>query len=290
MIDAQTPDMSADTAFTLGGMSDSLYEYLPKQYLLLGGLLDQPKKMYNIFIDVAKKHLFFRALNPSNFPLLFSGDVRAYGGESVQLNPVGQHLGCFTGGMVGIAAKIFNRPEDIEVAEQLTNGCVWAYDAQNTGIAPEIFDLVPCSDNCTWSTEAWHAAMRNAPDDPMLRDGFIRDHNLKPGFTAYADKRYILRPEAIESVFIMWRISGDKKWQDIAWRMFTKIEQATRTHIAASAIYDVTVQKPTKMDSMESFWLAETLKYFYLCFEERGVVDLDEWVLNTEAHPLRRPN
>ncbi len=43
-----------------------------------------------------------------------------------------------------------------------------------------------------------------------------------------------------------------------------------------------------KMDSMESFWLAETLKYFYLCFEDWGVVSLDEWVLNTEAHPLRR--
>ncbi len=43
-----------------------------------------------------------------------------------------------------------------------------------------------------------------------------------------------------------------------------------------------------KADSMESFWLAETLKYFYLCFEEWGVVSLDEWVLNTEAHPLKR--
>jgi mannosyl-oligosaccharide alpha-1,2-mannosidase len=44
-----------------------------------------------------------------------------------------------------------------------------------------------------------------------------------------------------------------------------------------------------KMDSMESFWLAETLKYFYLVFEEWDVVSLDEFVLNTEAHPLRRP-
>jgi len=44
-----------------------------------------------------------------------------------------------------------------------------------------------------------------------------------------------------------------------------------------------------RTDSMESFWLAETLKYFYLCFEDWGVVSLDEWVLNTEAHPLMRP-
>ena len=38
---------------------------------------------------------------------------------------------------------------------------------------------------------------------------------------------------------------------------------------------------------MESFWLAETLKYFYLLFEDPEVVSLDDYVLNTEAHPLK---
>jgi mannosyl-oligosaccharide alpha-1,2-mannosidase len=31
------------------------------------------------------------------------------------------------------------------------------------------------------------------------------------------------------------------------------------------------------------------LKYFYLIFEDESVINLDEWVLNTEAHPFRRP-
>jgi len=31
--------------------------------------------------------------------------------------------------------------------------------------------------------------------------------------------------------------------------------------------------------------MAETLKYFYLIFTDPGVVSLDEWVFNTEAHP-----
>lgn len=43
-----------------------------------------------------------------------------------------------------------------------------------------------------------------------------------------------------------------------------------------------------QMDSMESFWCAETLKYFYLIFSEPSLVDLDEWVFNTEAHPFKR--
>lgn len=69
--------------------------------------------------------------------------------------------------------------------------------------------------------------------------------------------------------------------------------EAVNTHTAAeygnSAIDDVTLTSPTLQDEMESFWVAETLKYFYLLFADESVVSLDEWVLNTEAHPLRRP-
>ncbi len=38
---------------------------------------------------------------------------------------------------------------------------------------------------------------------------------------------------------------------------------------------------------MQSFFLAETLKYLYLLFSPSTVIPLDEWVFNTEAHPVR---
>ena len=40
-------------------------------------------------------------------------------------------------------------------------------------------------------------------------------------------------------------------------------------------------------DKMQSFFLAETLKYLYLIFTDSDTMHLDEWVFNTEAHPLR---
>ena len=45
---------------------------------------------------------------------------------------------------------------------------------------------------------------------------------------------------------------------------------------------------PPKRDKMESFWLAETLKYLYLLFDdsEPPILPLDQYVFNTEAHPL----
>jgi hypothetical protein len=300
-----------------GLAADELCRYFPKQYLLLGGALEQPRLLYEGFIDVAKRHLFRRTLNPENIPLLISGDVRVLGtGEetTIQVQPRGQHLTCFVGGMLGIAGRVFSRPGDIEVAEQLTNGCVWAYNSTVSGIGPEIYQLAECGgvddsqtgEKCAYSDAKWRNAVRqswkprrvdDAPEAEAEKeltaqevDLIIRQRQISPGFVDVQDRRYVLRPEAIESVFIMYRITGNPEWMEKAWRMFSAVEKATRTRIAAAALEDITVERPKQADSMESFWLAETLKYFYLMFATWDTVDLDKWVLNTEAHPLRRPD
>jgi mannosyl-oligosaccharide alpha-1,2-mannosidase len=38
---------------------------------------------------------------------------------------------------------------------------------------------------------------------------------------------------------------------------------------------------------MESFFLAETMKYLYLTFSDSDVLSPTEWVFTTEAHPIR---
>ena len=87
----------------------------------------------------------------------------------------------------------------------------------------------------------------------------------------------------------MYRITGDTIWQDKGWKMFESIIKATSSEYGHSAIADVRKATPYQLNEMESFWLAETLKYFYLLYSTPDVVSLDEWVLNTEAHPFRRP-
>lgn len=89
----------------------------------------------------------------------------------------------------------------------------------------------------------------------------------------------MFRAEAIESVFILYRITGDTTLLDKAWKMFESIEKHTRTEIAHAALDDVTQEEPAQSDRMESFWLAETLKYFYLIFSEPELVSLDDYVL-----------
>lgn len=86
----------------------------------------------------------------------------------------------------------------------------------------------------------------------------------------------------------MYRITGDTTWMDKGWKMFQATIAATRTEFANSAIEDVMGTENNLKDEMESFWISETLKYYYLLFSEPNVISLDEWVLNTEAHPFKR--
>ena len=65
------------SSFTLGGMADSLYEYLPKQHILLGGkgYVDYGS-MYKSAITAAMNHIFFQPMVPDNADILFFWQCR----------------------------------------------------------------------------------------------------------------------------------------------------------------------------------------------------------------------
>ncbi|OLN96202.1 Endoplasmic reticulum mannosyl-oligosaccharide 1,2-alpha-mannosidase 2 [Colletotrichum chlorophyti] len=286
--------------FTLGAMADSLYEYLPKMSALIGGRSPMYKEMYENAVVPAVKHNLFRPMIPGNESILVAGQAhsrREDGASRIELEPQGQHLVCFTGGLLALASKLFARPAELATARKLVDGCIYAYKSFPHGIMPETFYMVPCPDkegDCPWDERLWekHVLQRaESKDEGEDRDvdRIIKEERLVIGFSAVPDRRYILRPEAIESVFIMYRTTADVSLLESAWDMFTAIENATSTELANSAIGDVTAKgKPPKSDSMESFWMGETLKYFYLIFSEPTLVSLDEFVFNTEAHPFRR--
>jgi len=157
-----SPRGSSIEGFTLGAMADSVYEYLPKQYMLLGGLVPKYKTMYERAADAASKYLMFRAMVPENRNILVMGSATTSENPdtpgNLLLNPEQQHLLCFAGGMYAIGAKLFNRPADLEAAARLADGCVWAYESTTTGIMPESFNVMRCSDrnDCKWNETTWH--------------------------------------------------------------------------------------------------------------------------------------
>ncbi|KAK3309364.1 glycoside hydrolase family 47 protein [Chaetomium strumarium] len=285
---AEEKIFNSGSFFTLGAMADSTYEYLPKMAALMGGLLPDYQAMYEKAIDTAAKHNFFRPLTPTNEDILVSGEVHAKD-DAPYLLP---------GGLVALGARLFSREKDMEAAQKLVDGCIWTYKALPHGIMPETFYMAPCQQpndhehSCEWSDDAWkQEVLRRAGKDASDTDAdaIIQADRLPKGFTSIPDRRYILRPEAIESVFVLYRVTGREDLLESAWDMFRAINRTTSTELANSAVHDVTTrEKPEAADSMESFWMGETLKYFYLIFSEPELISLDEFVFNTEAHPFRR--
>lgn len=380
--------------FTVGGMADSTYEYLPKMHMLLGGREPQYEKMYRAARKPIIDRLLYRPMTPKNSDILFPAVTKIFKSNTSDVEQVhtATHLSCFLGGMFALGSRLFHDLEsDIEIAKKLTEGCIWAYSATASGVMPEEFYLTPCPDKeCLWNETAWHAALDpdretrqknaeewwayekmmaetrkaeaeaeaeanqnstetspepmpelpNTPDDdpasqnshqntpqsqqhdhadspapnphshhtrrsvrapspttsqpqpeaaPELPPALlphpdyithrITTESLAPGMTRILSHHYILRPEALESVFILYRITGNPYYRDAGWRMFNAIQNATQTEHGHSAISDVMSERSGYLDSMESFWIAETLKYAFLLFADEGVVRLGEWVL-----------
>ncbi|KAI1740748.1 glycoside hydrolase, partial [Xylaria scruposa] len=276
-VDADKMIFNSGLTFTLGAMADSVYEYLPKM----------------------SAHILFRPMTPTNEDILIAGQIHIRyedGSIVAELEPQGQHLVCFLGGLVALASKLFRRPDDMDVATKLVEGCIWTYKAFPHGIMPETFTTKPCAtkDSCAWDDASWRQDVKTRAEgnnkDAKI-DDIISRERLARGFTSIPDRRYILRPEAIESMFVLYRTTGRQDLVESAWDMFQAINRSTSTQLANSAVWDVTLpldQAPQFSDSMESFWMGETLKYFYLIFSEPSLVSLDEFVFNTEAHPFRR--
>lgn len=344
-----SPSKYGSESYTLAGMSDSTYEYLPKMHLLLGGRIDQYKDMYIKTADVAIEKLIYKPMIKDGRDILAAGDLNlapnssSETGELIEtFKAVSSHLVCFAGGMFALGGAIFDRPEDVEIGKKLTDGCIWAYNVTATGIMPEDFYLSKCESktNCEWNETKYfeeldpyreHRAKTptilgtynndmppalqgtdyentnkrrddsgsppnpaekvstgetaepvkdaelptltgtqttdseaNVPPPPIAKLSALKpiytpptplsheeyvakkieEERLPPGFVSIKSNNYILRPEAIESVFYMYRITGDQYWRDRGWEMFTSIQAHTSTIFGNSAIDDVTKAAP----------------------------------------------
>ena len=116
-------------------------------------------------------------------------------------------------------------------------------------------------------------------------------HGIEPELLDYETMRvisggYHLRPEIVESTYYLYRYTGDPQYRRMGEKIFNDFVKYCRTDAGFAALTDVTTKQ--QRDEMESFVLAETLKYFYLLFAPARTLDFDKIVFNTEAHPLRR--
>ena len=87
--------------------------------------------------------------------------------------------------------------------------------------------------------------------------------NLAEGRVQDGQRGYPLRPELVESTLYLARATGDPHFLDVGRDMLASLER-TRVPCGHAVIGDVESMAPR--DQMDSFFLAETVKYLYLLF------------------------
>lgn len=97
---------------------------------------------------------------------------------------------------------------------------------------------------------------------------------------------YHLNPEIMESAYYLYVATGDRKYIEMGKHFLDGLKKYCRTDAGYAELKSVMTGE--KLDRMESYFLAETMKYLYLLFAPPEALDFANVVFNTEAHPLRK--
>ncbi|KIY68040.1 glycoside hydrolase family 47 protein [Cylindrobasidium torrendii FP15055 ss-10] len=271
-------------AFSAGAFADSAHEYFLKQYLLTAKSEPRSLALYLDAVDAILEHLTFHS---SVRDFIYVTDISAPDKPSHTF----EHLTCFVGGMLKLGAAQLDLPADKKqlhewAATGLAETCWMMYADMPTGLSPD--EIAVDKANVRPWLEVLAEAKRKGSDKipgtsrvkPQL-DASKRGYRIKRG-------DYILRPEALETWYIMWKLGDGDHWKERAWATFMAMENVAKTKYGYACVTNVDKlpKDVTLKDELPSYFLAETLKYPYLMFDNTVDLSFDEWVFNTEAHPL----
>lgn len=278
--------------------TDNCYtEYLIKQYLQTSGQEPIYHDMWSQALTGVRKHLLAYTEH-SNLTIL----AERPSGLGGSLFPKMDHLVCFMPGTIALAATgghtlahakaqptwTADHDAQIALAHELTKTCWGMYKISKTGLSPEIAHFHVDNPAVLVASEATpRPSPEELSDDPDA--AWRKDFDVHSG-----DRHNLQRPETVESLFYMWRITGDSKYREWGWEMFEAFEKWTlleeverdadgneikqysddedeesvRAKAAArvpldmgkkyrgfSSVSDVDRIPPPTRDNMESFWL-----------------------------------
>ncbi|KAF5295497.1 hypothetical protein FQR65_LT10485 [Abscondita terminalis] len=251
-INANSGQFRMHSTITLGARGDSYYEYLLKQWIQTGKTVDYLRDDYIEGISGVQKHLAERTV-PNGY--LFIGELLVGGKD---FKPKMDHLTCYLPGTLVLGVHHGMPESHMKLAEELLNTCYQTYAQQPTFLAPEI----------TYFN--------------------IHGENSNDIYVKTNDAHNLLRPEFIESLWYMYQLTKNTTYQEWGWNIFQAFEKYTKVVNGYTSIGNVrNTANVRPKDVMESFFLSETLKYLYLLFSSNPkLLDIDKYVVNSEAHPL----
>ncbi|KAJ3095659.1 mannosyl-oligosaccharide alpha-1,2-mannosidase [Phlyctochytrium planicorne] len=280
---------------SLGSNGDSYYEYLGKQYLLTNRTQEPHLREYKAAISGIKKHLLRRSY-PSRLLYIQEITLDPTRTRIATQSSKMDHLACFLPGTMALMAtqgkKVvaeertkrlgLEEQEDLHVAEELMRTCYEMYRQTTTGLGAEVVHFRE-GDGKGLDVEAWLKEFRERAreakekGEPFIPKSLVEERSMKDGekkteidfVVKQWEAQNILRPEVVESLFVLYRCTGDEKYREWGWKIFEGFEKYSKVAMGGySSISNVMEESPRQWDKMESFFMGETLKYLYLLFED----------------------
>ncbi|KAJ3060076.1 hypothetical protein HDU98_003909 [Podochytrium sp. JEL0797] len=120
----------------------------------------------------------------------------------------------------------------------------------------------------------------------------VEDGKVEVDFSVVPeDASSLLRPDAVESFFVLYRVTGDEKYREWGWRVFRAMEQWAKLPTGGYSGVKTVNQVPPELfqdakQAESQMAVRATLKYLFLLFSDSSLLPLDQNVFNTESHPL----
>ncbi|KYO35670.1 hypothetical protein Y1Q_0017675 [Alligator mississippiensis] len=113
--------------------------------------------------------------------------------------------------------------------------------------------------------------------------GLPEFYNIPQGYTVEKREGYPLRPELIESAMYLYRATQDPTLLELGRDAVESIERISKVECGFATIKDL---RDHRLDNrMESFFLAETVKYLYLLFDADNFMHNDGSTFNIVLTP-----
>ncbi|OJD34829.1 glycoside hydrolase family 47 protein [Diplodia corticola] len=279
-INITTGRFTSEEGGWVGGV-DSFYEYLIKMFVYDPTRFEFYKDRWVTAVESSIKYL---ESHPSSRPdltfLAFHNGSRIVG--------YSEHLACFDGGNFILGGLVLEEQRYIDFGLKLVDGCEAIYNETLTGLGPDVFRWDPLSNTNQTNGGTPIPANQTAF---YARAGFWID-------AAGGGSGYGLGPEALESFYYAYRATGDRKYQDYIWHAVRNLREFSTVagDVGFSTLKDVNAAGGGGFANYQpSFFLAETLKYAFLAHAPQEGVQVgggwtagaQEWVFNTEAHPMK---
>ncbi|CCD24304.1 putative mannosidase MNL2 NDAI_0C06450 [Naumovozyma dairenensis CBS 421] len=117
------------------------------------------------------------------------------------------------------------------------------------------------------------------------------DHPDWPLWINDMGPKQVLNPDLIESIFYMYRITGDAEWREMGHDLFeTVLKVLKETNVGAKGLWHISELKGDDSDepTVPNHWISKTLKYFHLLFGSADKYSLDDYVFSESGHLLKR--